>query len=378
VNAEAIVEFTETLARIATSGGGAKALAAHLATATGGSVLIEDAHWRHVAAAGNGAVPASARNVVESDAPGMAQRIGTGSHALGWVSLFGVNGAPSAGLLLRLTAAAIGVELARNGAAQRTQSAGFWDSVLAESTADHIALRDDAAARGIALAPHYVAIALEAENDDGVITDLAEVRALALAALRCSDGETGVAQRGSTLFLFVPAARSVDASNAATAATLLPKSAARRVPHLRISGGVGGPVPPNSLHAAARAAEAALGIARKIYGPGRVGVYDELGAYRLIYEGATVDGLRAFASQVLAPLRNYDEQHQTELDRTLRLYFKVGQNVKTAAAELNVHRHTVFYRLRQIGEICARSLETPHDQLTLRLAIVIDELHTTL
>jgi DNA-binding PucR family transcriptional regulator len=42
---------------------------------------------------------------------------------------------------------------------------------------------------------------------------------------------------------------------------------------------------------------------------------------------------------------------------------------------LNVHRHTVFYRLRQIAEICARSLDAPHDQLTLRLAVAIDELH---
>lgn len=378
MNAEAIVEFTETLARIAASGGGPRALAAHLAKATGGSVLIEDAQWRHIAAAGNGAAPASARGVVESGAPGLAQRIGAGTLALGWLSLFNSNGAASPDLLLRLTAAAIGVEIARDGTAHRTRAAGFWESLLADASADGAAVRDEAAARGIALAPQYVVIALEAESADGPVGDLAELRALATAALRGADGETGIVERGTTLFLFVPAARSVDASNAATAATLLPKTAARRAPHLRISGGVGNAAPPGALHAAARAAEAALSIARRVYGPGRVGVYDELGAYRLIYEGASVEGLRAFASHVLAPLRNYDEKHQTELERTLRLYFKAGQNVKTAAAELNVHRHTVFYRLRQIGEICARSLDTPHDQLTLRLAVAIDELHTSL
>ncbi len=377
MNAEAIVEFTETLARIAASGGGPKALAAHLAKATGGNVLIEDAQWRHLAAAGNGTAPASARAVVELGAPGLAQRIGAGSLALGWVSLFNSNGAASPDLLLRLTAAAIGVELARDGAAHRTRAAGFWDALLADAAVDGAAVRDEASARGIVLAPQYVVVALEAERTDGTAGDLAELRALATAALR-GDGETGVAERGTTLFLFVPAARSVDASNAATAATLLPKTAARRAPHLRISGGVGNAAPPGALHAAARAAEAALCIARRVHGPGRVGVYDELGAYRLIYEGADVEGLRAFASQVLAPLRNYDDKHQTELERTLRLYFKVGQNVKTAAAELNVHRHTVFYRLRQIGEICGRSLDTPHDQLTLRLAVAIDELHTSL
>jgi DNA-binding PucR family transcriptional regulator len=56
------------------------------------------------------------------------------------------------------------------------------------------------------------------------------------------------------------------------------------------------------------------------------------------------------------------------------LYFSVGENVKTAAEQLNVHRHTVFYRLRQIGEICACKLDDPHDQLTLRMAMAIDAL----
>jgi hypothetical protein len=43
VTPEAIVEFTEALARIAASGGGPKALASHLAQAVGGGVLLEDA-----------------------------------------------------------------------------------------------------------------------------------------------------------------------------------------------------------------------------------------------------------------------------------------------------------------------------------------------
>ena len=87
------------------------------------------------------------------------------------------------------------------------------------------------------------------------------------------------------------------------------------------------------------------------------------------------DELAGLARTVLAPLRAYDEKHQTELERTLSLYFSTGQNVKTTASELNVHRHTVFYRLRQINEICGRSLESAHDQLTLRLAIAINALH---
>lgn len=373
---EEIVEFTEALAHIAASGGGLKALAAHLAAAAGGGVLLEDAQWRHVATAGSGATPATARPVVESGATGRAQRIRAGTTELGWLSLFGSDRVVNADLLLRLTAAAIGVELARDGSTLRERRAGFWESLLAHEFRDVAAAREDAAARGIALAPQYLTVAFEAESNDATPADLGELRALATSVFR-AQGDLGILERGITLLLFVPAARALDASNAKTAASLFPKSVARRKAQLRISGGVGTVETPTALHASANAAEAALAIGRRIYGAGRIALYDDLGAYRLLYEGADVERFRHFADEVLAPLRNYDEKHQTELERTLKHYFKAGQNVKTAAAELTVHRHTVFYRLRQIGEICARSLDSPHDQLTLRLAVAIDELHNS-
>ncbi len=371
-----VVEFTEALTRIAASGGGCKALAAHLAQAAGVGVLLEDAHWRHLVTAGAGQIPTSARSVVESGAPGRAQRVIAGNHEAGWLSV-GSDSAPDVALLLRLTAAAIGLELSRDGAMLRGRKGNFWEALLARSFHDAPAAREEAAARGILLAPHYLIVALEVERTDDARegADLSEVRVRATEVFRSADAELGVLERGSALVLAVPVIRPVDASNAKTAASLLPKSVARRKPHLRVSGGVGTVETLLAVHASAEAAQAALAIGRRIHGNGHVAVYDELGAYRLLYEGADLERLRAFASEALAPLRNYDEKHQTDLEKTLKLYFKVGQNVKTAAAELNVHRHTVFYRLRQIGEICARSLDSPHDQLTLRLAVAIDELH---
>lgn len=373
---EEIVEFSESLARIAASGGGPKALASHLARAARAGVLLEDAQWRHVASAGTGPIPPSARSVVEAGAPGRAQRITAGSTHLGWLSLFGSVSAPKTEILLRLAAAAIGVELARDGAGIPERKRGYWESLLDGTFHDTAAARDEAAARGIALAPAYVAVALEAEStDEARAAEVSEVRALATDAFRSNNGDVGLLERGVTLVAFVPAARAIDASNARTAAALIPKNVARRKTHLRVTGGVGTVEPPLTVDASVRAAEAALAIGRRILGGGQVAAYEELGAYRLLYEGADVNCLRGFATETLLPLRAYDEQHQTELERTLKLYFGVGQNVKTAAAQLNVHRHTVFYRLRQIGEICARSFDSPHDQLTLRLAVAIDELH---
>jgi PucR family transcriptional regulator, purine catabolism regulatory protein len=369
---EQLVEFAESLARIAAGGGGPKALATRLAEATGGSVLVEDADWRHVAGAGE-PVPSSARG--GSSNGSLVAPIRAGTLEAGWVSL---ARAPGAGNALRLTAAAIGVELARDANGSRGRRRTFWERLLAGAYHDAAAAREDAAARGIVAAPSYLAIALEPEPlDDGrPPAEPAELRAVASEAFRNGNADLGFYERGATLLVFVPVTRELDASNARTAAALLPKSILKRKVPIRLSGGAGSVEPLLSIARAAELAQSALAIGRRIHGAGCVAVYDDLGAYPLLYEGSDVERLRAFAARVLAPLRAYDDKHATELERTLKLYFGVGENVKTAAAQLNVHRHTVFYRLRQIGEICAISLESPGDQLTLRLAVAIDVLHS--
>ncbi len=383
---EQLVEFAERLSQIAASGGGPKALAAHLAAAIGSSVLLEDLRWHRLAAAGTGDIPASARETVESGGPGRSIQVVAGSAHVGWLSVFG-NGAPPASddamrdleLLMRLTGAAIGIELARQPDAARGRRAEFWERLIGRTHHDLNAARDDAVASRLILAPAYLAIALEREAGDETARsgDLTELRTIAAEAFRSSDADLGFLERGATLLIFVPAMREVDASNARTAAALLPKAVAKRKAGLRLTGGVGTVETPIALHQSADAAVAALAIGRRVFGAGRVASYDELGAYPLLYEGADARRLQTFARRILTPLRTYDEKHQTELERTLRLFFEVGQNVKTAAAHLNVHRHTVVYRLRQIGEICACTLESPHDQLTLRLAVAIDAIHSS-
>jgi PucR C-terminal helix-turn-helix domain len=372
---EKVVEFAEGLARVAATGGGAKALAAHLAAATASAVLVEDAQWRHIATAGSGTLPSSARAIVEANARGHATRIVAGNTHVGWLSIARLDG--EAELLIRLTASALAVELARNGESSGSRKRVFWERLAGGFYTDANAARDDAAARGIVLAPSYLVVALESASDPGsdAAADRSELRGIAAHAFGGGDGEVGLLDRGPALLAFIPATREIDASNARTAAALLPKTAGKRKAQLRLSGGVGRVESLLCVHDAVRTAEAALAIGRRIYGSGHVKAYDELGAYALLYEGADVDRLERFASIVLAPLRAYDEKHQTELERTLALYFSVGQNVKTAAAQLSVHRHTVFYRLRQIGEICGCSLESPQDQLTLRLAVAIHALH---
>lgn len=269
-------------------------------------------------------------------------------------------------------AAAMAAQRAQNGAAG---SRAFWDGLSSGIHTDEASVREAAAAAGVRLAPAYLAVVLDLDEAEEP-QDPAELRRLALDVFAASAGEIGVLDNATAMELFVPVAREVDASNARTAATLLPKTIAKRHLALHVSGGVGGAGSPFTAPHHLRRARTALAIGRRIFGPGRIHVYDDLGAYALLHAGASTDDLRAFAQSVLGPLREYDRKHQTELERTLQRYFACGQNVKTASEQLSVHRHTVFYRLRQIAEICRCDLAAPHDQLTLRLAMAIDALHS--
>lgn len=387
MTADELVAFAEELNRVAAAGGGCKALADVLARRARVGVLVEDAEWRHLAACGTSGLPSSVRPFLDAHAPhryapladgraGRTLAIDAGDKRLGRISVFGARDLDALEHIVRLTAGAIGVELARDQGGQPGRRRAFWERLATQAYVDAAAARDDAAARGVTLATHYVAIALEPEIADPQTApaDQAALRDAALQTLRSPDAETGLWERGATLFFFAPAAREIDSANARTATSLLPRTLAKKHPQLRIGGGVGTRVTFMDLHRSVAQAAAALTISRRLYGTGRIGVHEDLGAYPLLLGGADAAALREFAARILAPLRAYDDKHQTELERTLRLYFSVGENVKTAAEQLNVHRHTVFYRLRQIGEICSCKLDDPHDQLTLRMAMAIDAL----
>ena len=248
MSADQLVEFAEGLARIASSGGGPKALATHLATALDAAVLVEDAEWRHVALAGAGSrsVPPSGRELISNSAPGsdgvvrlrgpgetleaFAVRIRGGETSLGWLSVF-PSGVPLDAKIaaIRLAAATIAVELSRDAGGGKTRRRSFWDRLLSRAYDDPIEAKDDATSRGIALAPSYVAVALEAEglDENSAAAKLTDLRRIAVETLRSGSGEIVVLERGGGFIFLCPAALEVDAQNIRTAATLIPRAATK-------------------------------------------------------------------------------------------------------------------------------------------------------
>jgi len=390
---EQFLAFAESLARVSAGGGGVSGIATQLATLLDAAVLVEDTDWRHIALAGSADRPItpSIRELLPTDATGndvalsppadersRAYPIRVGETRIGWLAIFPRAETLAAALpVIRLAAASLAVEMSRETGGSRNRRRSFWDRLLSRAYDDPVQAREDAAARGVTLASHYVAVAIEGEGlDESVAAAKAsEIRRVCVELLATRSAELAVIERGGGFVVLVPAPLEVDAANARTAATLIPKSLARARIEARVVGGVGRHCEMLDVARSVEDARAALVIARRIFGGGRVMPFEDLGMYPLLLRGGgTREELHAFGARVLEPLRIYDEKHQTELVRTLRLFFEVGQNIKVAAATLNVHRHTVFYRLRQIAEIASVDLDSPHDQLTLRAAIALDAL----
>ena len=99
--------------------------------------------------------------------------------------------------------------------------------------------------------------------------------------------------------------------------------------------------------------------------------FDSLGIYRMLSSVTDPAGIEGFMNEQLGPLLEYDRQYRSSLVLTLARYFDSGCSYDGAAAALSVHRSTLKYRLKRIGEVLGRD---PHDgsaRLDLHLATTV-------
>jgi DNA-binding PucR family transcriptional regulator len=65
--------------------------------------------------------------------------------------------------------------------------------------------------------------------------------------------------------------------------------------------------------------------------------------------------LQALRERTIAPLETYDEAHDTELVVTLERFLSHHGSTTDTAEAMQLHRHTVGYRLARIHEVCGLS-----------------------
>ena len=114
---------------------------------------------------------------------------------------------------------------------------------------------------------------------------------------------------------------------------------------------------------------AALLHAELIAGPiGRFDALGDLGAYRLLFRLWGTSDLTAFAAEALGSLPARDRKGT--LRRTLLVYLEAGGSHVDAAQRLEIHRNTLAYRLRQIGELTGSNPTDADTRLVLHLALL--------
>ncbi|MBN2796475.1 MAG: PucR family transcriptional regulator ligand-binding domain-containing protein [Clostridia bacterium] len=111
------------------------------------------------------------------------------------------------------------------------------------------------------------------------------------------------------------------------------------------------------------------------YTEARVIEFDQLGIYKIFCNSELREELFDFYNKTLAPLVKYDNKKDTELVKTLKIYYEANGNLKKMSEKLFTHYNTVLYRVNRIQEITKCNLEDERQRYSLQTAIKIMEMY---
>ncbi len=180
--------------------------------------------------------------------------------------------------------------------------------------------------------------------------------------------------RGGALAAVVPHADPADSAQLRRLAADLRMECAGAVGSEQVSVGVGRPKRGIAgVRASYREADQALTMGTRLFGPGRVVGFGDLGLYRLLYALQGHAELREFYDDQVRSLIDYDRRTGAGLMQTLEAFFRCHGSPTEMAQVLHLHRNTVLYRLRRIEEIGHLRLDDPETRLNLHLCLRVRE-----
>ncbi len=133
------------------------------------------------------------------------------------------------------------------------------------------------------------------------------------------------------------------------------------------------------LRDAYREAKDALSIANQLGDREETTFYGDLKLFQLLLalKERNLEHLRRFYQDTLGELADHDERKQGDLIRTLNGFFEANGNLAKAAADLDVHRNTLVYRLERISELTEMNLDDADNRLILHLALKVQRVLAT-
>ena len=120
-------------------------------------------------------------------------------------------------------------------------------------------------------------------------------------------------------------------------------------------------------------AEKAVTMSLRLFGPGQLTYFGDLGVYRLLLSIGSLKELREFYNETLGRLLEHDARNGGELLQTLEAYFRYHGSPSEMAKKMTLHRNTLLYRLRRIQDVSGVDLDDSEIGLALHLALRIGE-----
>lgn len=102
--------------------------------------------------------------------------------------------------------------------------------------------------------------------------------------------------------------------------------------------------------------------------------YDDLGLYRILCFDGIQTELVKFCSDTISPIVEYDKLNNTELIKTLKVYFECNGNMKKMSKEMFMHYNTIVYRVQKIKDIIGIDFESGDSRLKFEIALKALEL----
>lgn len=115
----------------------------------------------------------------------------------------------------------------------------------------------------------------------------------------------------------------------------------------------------------------AIAIGEDIYGKNAVTIYEELGVFKLIRDVSLSNDVSKYIPNSVTKLLQVDSSKNSELLKTLEIYFKTNQHIGATANELFIHPKTVSYRIEQIKELTGIDFDNADQLLEIQFSIKI-------
>lgn len=287
-------------------------------------------------------------------------------------------------LVLTYGADVCAIEMAKSRAIASAveQARGDWVQMwLSGTPTDDDLLTTRAQQAGFDSTSTYMVVVFRAVTQQGASLPLESLISLVRDDLARRQINAAVGQYVDVIVLLYPLDSTLATQRPRQTVEEIRAQLSTRTPTGLVASGISRPATGLSvLRDAYREARDAMSIAHELGDIENTTFYGDLKLYQFLLsiKEKNLEHLRRFYEESLQPLVEHDKQKQGDLVRTLNGFFDANGNLAKAAADLDVHRNTLVYRLERISDLTGLDLNDADNRLILHLALKVQRVLATL